>query len=138
MARERALERASPYPEYPGRPTARFARELVASVLAGTCPVLLDHDEARIALGLTVGIFDDLVRQGVLVDYVMVGERQLFLAAQIREMIRHERHSLVERVAGRDVAAAAAAREALRERRREAGQKAAINYKNRGNLPAPP
>ena len=88
---ERRLARGSWLPTAPKGPTpsqrARYVRELVGSILDRTCPVLLSRDEAIAALDLGPGTFDRWIRDGRLEDMVVVGERQLFQAAELREII---------------------------------------------------
>lgn len=87
-----AARRLIAYPEYRSvskRPAvvARYERELIGSIVDRTCPVLLDRDEAQTALDIGPGVLDRWVREDKIEDMVCVGERQLFRAAQIRELI---------------------------------------------------
>jgi hypothetical protein len=115
----RGAVRPVPYPDRPAQRTPRYERDLIGSVLCGSCPLLLDRDEAMIALDLTAGVFADLVRQGGLKDWVVVGDRQLFRAAQIRELILQRRRELAEQVAARGISDATKARQQAREQARE-------------------
>jgi hypothetical protein len=83
------------YPDRPmpqdGAQRDRWQRELVGSIVDRTCPVLLDRDEAMAALDVGPGTFDRWLREGRVGDMVAVGERQLFRAAVLREIILDRR-----------------------------------------------
>jgi hypothetical protein len=90
---------------------------LIASVVALTCPILIARDEAMIALDVTTGVFDGMVRDGVVEDWVVVGDRQLFRARQVWELIMRHRRELSSQVASRTISAAVIARQQARDRR---------------------
>lgn len=76
-------------PEHPTpAKQARYERELIAAIIARTSPVLIDREEALIALDLTPGVLDRWVREGVLLeDMASTGTRQMFLASTVRALI---------------------------------------------------
>jgi hypothetical protein len=69
----------------------RWQRELVGSILARTCPALLDREEAMAALDVGPGTFDRWLREDRFEDMAVVGERQLVRAAAVRKIILDRR-----------------------------------------------
>jgi hypothetical protein len=90
---------------------------LAGSILAGTCPILLDREEAMIAIELTTGRFDMLIDDGQIDDCVIAGPRQLFRAVQIREILHRRQQEITARAASRTISAEVKARQAARAER---------------------
>jgi hypothetical protein len=62
----------------------RYERMMTLSVRDGTAPTLLDRDDVATILEVAPGVLDRWVREGRLVDQVMVGNRQLFRSSDVR------------------------------------------------------
>lgn len=59
------------------------------SIVDRTSPVLIDHAEAALALGMTSAALDYRLREGTVAldDAVCVGTRQLYRSAQLRPLL---------------------------------------------------